>query len=322
MPLGSALISTIDIDFTRAQGIASTGRIWFQPPRQKVGTTMLSGAPIPINLIQGVATVDLTRLPQGTYRVVEQIDGRPDRAYNFALPLTAPAVVQYEDIVQVNPIPAWHQYVSKINGISPDRVTGNITLESLEGPKGDPGDDGEQGAPGADGTLYPLSAYGYHSCSENIGCFRDSGALGEMFFARVWVPAGKTITKIGTFCRSGGVVGAGGLNGFGIWSDDGSNLLYSSPNDDAMWTVTGEIVKILDTPIPSASVGRFFRCAMSSRGYSTPPLMNYVTGSPAITGLGGRRGFYIGGQTIWPASFNPATFGSESGGYLPLILLG
>lgn len=128
MPLGSAPTTKIDIDFTRAQGVASEGRIGFQPPRQKVGTTMLDGTIVLVPLVAGVATVDLVRLPQGTYRVVEQLKGRPDRAYDFALPLSAPAVVQYEDIVQVNPVPAKHQYVSTINDVAPDVTTGNIVL--------------------------------------------------------------------------------------------------------------------------------------------------------------------------------------------------
>lgn len=151
MPLGSALTSKIDIDFTRAQGVASKGRIWFQPPRQKVGTTMLDGVAVPANLINGRATIDLARLPQGTYRVVEQLEGRPDRSYDFALPLSAPAVVQYEDIVQVVPVPVKHQYVSTINDVAPDLTTGNIVLESLQGPPGPQGPIGPAGPAGANG---------------------------------------------------------------------------------------------------------------------------------------------------------------------------
>lgn len=157
MPLGSALKTRIDIDFTRAQGVASQGRILFQPPRQKVGTTMLDPTPVSAQLINGVATIDLVRLPQGTYRVIEQLQGRPDRSYDFALPLTAPSIVQYEDIVPVNPIPVRHQFVSTINGIAPDPTTGNITLESLEGP---PGPQGPQGIPGPQGPEGPMGEDG------------------------------------------------------------------------------------------------------------------------------------------------------------------
>lgn len=158
MPLGSAPTSTIDIDFTRAQGTASTGRIVFQPPRQKVGTTMLSNAPVIADLSAGVAMINLVRLPQGTYRVVEQIDGRPDRTYDFALPTTAAPVVQYEDVVPIGPVPARHQYVSTINGVAPNPTTGNLELEAIEGPagpKGDKGDPGTTGTNGVDGSPGP-----------------------------------------------------------------------------------------------------------------------------------------------------------------------
>ena len=166
MPLGSALTSKIDIDFTRAQGVASKGRILFQPPRQKVGTTMLDGVAVPAKLIGGRAIIDLARLPQGTYRVVEQLEGRPDRSYDFALPLSAPSVVQYENIVQVVPVPVKHQYVSTINGVAPDLTTGNIVLESLQGPPGPAGPQGPigpagpAGANGQDGAQGPQGIQG------------------------------------------------------------------------------------------------------------------------------------------------------------------
>lgn len=152
MPLGSAPTSKIDIDFIRAQGAASEGQIWFQPPRQKVGTTMLDGTAVPVKLVNGVASIDLVRLPHGTYRVIEQFKGRPDRWYDFSLPLTAPAEIQYEDIVSTVPIPDRFTYVAKINGVSPDPTTGNMELEAIEGPQGPKGDKGDKGDPGTNGT--------------------------------------------------------------------------------------------------------------------------------------------------------------------------
>lgn len=152
MPLGSAPTSKIDIDFTRAQGVASEGRILFQPVQQKVGTTMVPDTPVPAELVNGVATINLVRLPQGTYRAIQQLDGQRERSFTFALPLTAPAVVQYEDIVPVQSVPAKHQYVSTINGVPPDLTTGNIELEAIEGPMGPKGDKGDKGDPGTPGT--------------------------------------------------------------------------------------------------------------------------------------------------------------------------
>src|SRR5687768_8479213 len=191
MPLGSAPTSRIDIDYIRAQGKASTGRILFQPPRQPLDSTMLSNAAVAVDLYGGVGSVELVRLPAGTYKAIEQIDGLPQRSFDFALPLTAPAVLKYEDIVQVTPIPARFTYVAKINGILPDPTTGNITLESLEGPmgpqgekgdkgdKGDPGDDGIDGTNGLDGENGPKGDKGDPGDDGSDGAPGTPGADGE-----------------------------------------------------------------------------------------------------------------------------------------------
>ena len=350
MPSDSELKTRIDIDFIRAQGNGSTGRIWFVPPRQRVDSTMLDGVGVSVDVVNGRGSIDLVRLPVGTYRVIEQFKGRPDRWYDFALPLSAPTVVRYEEIVPVGPIPSRHTYVSTINGVAPDPTTGNIELEAIEGPpgpqgpegdpgpqgiqgpEGDPGPqgiqgpEGDAGPPGARGPMavfYPLEEYGYHSASDNLAAFRDSSPLDVIFFERHFVPAGEPIAKIATLVKTAGTrgAGAGGLNGFAIYSDDGQTLLFSSTNDDDMWNVAGEVVKLLSEAIPPQSTDKFYRCAMSCRGYDTPPGMNFATGCSAFTDLGGRRAFYST-ATSWPASFNPATYGSSAGGYLPLILLG
>lgn len=130
MPLGSAVTSTIDIDFTRAQGVNSSGRITFQPPRQKLGTTMLSSHAVPVEVKNGVATVNLVRLPAGVYRVKEEIDGRPAKDFLFALPLTAAAVIQYEDIAPVDSVPTTYTAVRSVNGVTPNPTTGNVEIET------------------------------------------------------------------------------------------------------------------------------------------------------------------------------------------------
>jgi hypothetical protein len=129
MPLGSALKSTIDIDFTRAQGVNSSGHITFEPPRTRVGTTMLSPFPIVVPIVNGVATVHLVRLPAGTYYVREAIDGRARYEFNFALPLNSIDLIQYEDLAPVNPVPIVYTSVRTINGVAPNPTTGNIVVD-------------------------------------------------------------------------------------------------------------------------------------------------------------------------------------------------
>lgn len=130
MPLGSALKSTIDIDFTRAQGINSSGQITFEPPRTRVGTTIVSPFPVVVPIVNGVAKIQLVRLPAGTYHVTEAIDGRARYEFNFALPISSADTIQYEELAPVNPVPLVYTAVRTVNGIAPDPTTGNIVLSS------------------------------------------------------------------------------------------------------------------------------------------------------------------------------------------------
>lgn len=153
MPLGSALKTRIDIDFTRAQGINSSGRIMFYPFRAPIGTTVISSQPIIVEVENGVGTVDLVRMGSVHYYAVREfIDGRPEYNSKIMLPYDAPDVVRYESLAEAVPVPLVYTVVAKVNGISPDPVTGNVTVPAGQGPKGEDGDDGEDGTDGADGT--------------------------------------------------------------------------------------------------------------------------------------------------------------------------
>lgn len=134
MPLGAAAKSTINIDFTRAQGTNSSGKILFAPPRVVVGTTVLSTRAVVANISDGVGTIDLVRLPAGTYHVTEMIDGTEPYEWDFALPTSAPASIEYETIAAVSPVPAIFTYVRTVNGVPPDPVTGNIEIAGGGGP--------------------------------------------------------------------------------------------------------------------------------------------------------------------------------------------
>lgn len=130
MPLGSALKSTIDIDFTRAQGVNSSGQITFEPPRVRIGTTILSPYKVLVPVVNGVATIQLVRLVSGTYHVREEIDGRAPYEFNFSLPVGAADTIQYEEIASVDPVPLVYTVVRTVNGIAPDPTTGNIVIAS------------------------------------------------------------------------------------------------------------------------------------------------------------------------------------------------
>lgn len=133
MPLGDAPKTKIDIDFTRAQGIAAVGRITFQPPRVRIGTTMLSTRKVTARVTGGRGEIDLVRLPSGTYTVREEIDGRPVVEFDISLPLGAAAEVQYELLAPVDPVPIVYTVVRSINGVLPNPTTGDVPLDDLEG---------------------------------------------------------------------------------------------------------------------------------------------------------------------------------------------
>lgn len=134
MPLGAAAKSTINIDFTRAQGTNSSGKILFAPPRVVVGTTVLSTRAVVANISAGVGTIDLVRLPAGTYHVTEMIDNQEPYEWDFSLPLSAAATIEYETIAAVSPVPAIYTAVRTVNGVPPDPTTGNIEIAGGGGP--------------------------------------------------------------------------------------------------------------------------------------------------------------------------------------------
>lgn len=149
-----ALKTKIDIDYIRAQGIGVTGRILFYPPRIKVGSQLLSRAPVVVDVTEGIGSVELVRLPAGgTYRVSEHIDNTMGYGFHFALPETSPSVIRYEEIAQVDPVPATYTVVRTVNGIPPNPTTGNVVIEvaGTPGPQGPPGPPGPEGPEGAQG---------------------------------------------------------------------------------------------------------------------------------------------------------------------------
>jgi hypothetical protein len=128
MPLGSALTSTIDIDFSRAQGSNPTGRITFEPPRIRIGTTMIARSKVEAVLASGLATINLARLPSGTYRAREEIDGKAPYEFDFFLPMSSPATVQYEEIAKVSSVPNVYTVVRSVNGVLPNPITGDVAV--------------------------------------------------------------------------------------------------------------------------------------------------------------------------------------------------
>jgi hypothetical protein len=129
MPSSSTLMSEIDIDFTRAQGTGASGKISFQPSRVRAGETMMSRAEATVELRNGIGKVKLVRLPSGTYRAREEVDGKTPYEFHFALPPSSAGVIRYEEIAPVNPVPVVYTAVRTINDVAPNPTTGNIVVD-------------------------------------------------------------------------------------------------------------------------------------------------------------------------------------------------
>lgn len=180
-------------------------------------------------------------------------------------------------------------------------------------------------SPTEQSSVYPLSAYGFFTATDEITRSSTISSLDKAFFARVFVPAGKPITAFGALVSSAGTVGAGGLNGFSVYTDSGT-LVASTPNDNTLWQSTGWVTKALSSPIAASANDRFVYAALSVEGYSGQPNICYSQTAVYLTDVGGgyqvshRRSFPIS-ISSWPASFDPATYGNSAGGYIPLIAL-
>lgn len=170
-----------------------------------------------------------------------------------------------------------------------------------------------------------LALYGYHSCTSHISSFRSEfGQNNEIWIARILVRAGRAISKIGTFVKTAGTLGGGGTNGFAIASDDGSTLLFSVDNDN-LWTSAGEVsVNLGGSAIAAQTTDKYYRVQMSVHGYSAAPSVLLNQGDHAVlSDYQGRARFAnasVGYQS--GGGYNPVTFGTSTGGFYPLIMLG
>lgn len=175
-------------------------------------------------------------------------------------------------------------------------------------------------------TYYPLGAYGFFAASGPIESFNaQSTLINGNFFARIFVPAGKAIHAVAAIVTQVGTLGAGGLNCFALYDDNGA-FVASTPVNNSQWASLGWSIGEFASPIASQSTDRFVYVTGIVAGYSSPPYIAYDVVSYQAMLYGGynmpnhRRAFYGNDTTIMP-SFSPTTYGSDSD-YLPFYALG
>lgn len=176
--------------------------------------------------------------------------------------------------------------------------------------------------------IFPMSqGYGLLTVSDNPLFFQNSSALssGTVFGARCWVPANTALSTLVTAVRTGGTYSTSTVpNQLGIYDDTGVQLQLS-PNNNSLWNVAGWTSGGITT-VPAQGTGRFVYILYILGGF-TGVNVPYALGANdtnapfmglGVTNAGNRRAFYLNGQTALPASFNPATVGTNTG-FVPLV---
>lgn len=173
-------------------------------------------------------------------------------------------------------------------------------------------------------------AYGCHTCNYDPFMARDNSVINEQWFMRVPVRAGRQINLVKTMVRTAGTAGAGGLNGFSLYDDAFTTLLWNSVSDDTMWLAAGEVSKAVTGALAgltnrTPTVDTWFRVGISARGHTAAPNFPFANfaGTSALTDAGSYRCRYrASAYSSWPASLVPATDLAGVTGFVPPALIG
>ncbi len=170
---------------------------------------------------------------------------------------------------------------------------------------------------------YPPQGYGFFATTDiPTNCKSPSGTgVGSVIIARIWIPAGNAISAASAYVSTVGNLAAGGTNGFAIYTDAGV-LVAQTTNNNNLWNSTGWRTGTFSTPIAAQTSGRFAYVALLVNGYSLDPDLMWNNSHEAVVSAGigstNRRSFYNGGQSSFPASFNPASYGTTNS-FIPLV---
>jgi hypothetical protein len=174
-------------------------------------------------------------------------------------------------------------------------------------------------------------AYDCHACNFDPAAAFQNSTINEQWFMRILVRAGRQINLVKTLVRVAGTAGAGGLNGFSLYSDDFTTLLWNSVSDDTLWTAAaGEVSKAVTGSLAgmtnrTPAVDTWLRVGISARGHTAAPNFAFAnfSGSSAVSDAGHYRCRYrASAYGAWPASIVPATDLGGVAGFVPPVLIG
>lgn len=176
--------------------------------------------------------------------------------------------------------------------------------------------------------IYPLSGYGLVAASGDPMNFMGVSPASSDSIAgqRVWIPAGAVITSLwGTVRNEATYATSSTPNQIGLYTDAGV-LVSATVNSNTLWTSPGWRGANLPSPIAAQSAGRFVYIVTIYGGVSGLYIAAMNAADDAhgawfcfpATGTAKRRGFYDGGVTALPSSFDPTSYGTTSS-YITLV---
>lgn len=177
---------------------------------------------------------------------------------------------------------------------------------------------------GGTSGIYPLSGYGLLAASADPLMMMGNLNIGQNFIsiARVWIPAGVTITNLSVAVRVAGTIAGGAIGArFGLYDDTGAQVSTTADSTTLLATA-GWRSAALPSPIAAQQTGRFVHVALLNRQFVNPNLafpgvrddvqVSWFNGSGTIP-----RGMYADSTTALPASLNPASYTKTT--TIPLI---
>jgi hypothetical protein len=192
-------------------------------------------------------------------------------------------------------------------------------LGSIKGPPGPPGD-GEGGGAAPVNGLLPLSEWqGAHSASFHPDMGDSASTVGTVFFARLLVPAGKSITKAAVEIR-GTATAPSATDCYGIYDAAGIKI-GETAGSNTLFTALGLRWANLITPIAAQDVDRYVWVSLFAANPSGMSIM-YKNGAGDLAGRTTNRRAFFDAVAALPASINPVTQGTTSLQYIPFYMLG
>lgn len=169
-------------------------------------------------------------------------------------------------------------------------------------------------------AIFPLSEWqAAHSASFHPDQGDSASSAGNTFFARILVPAGKSITKAAVEIK-GSATSPSSTDCYAIYDASGAKI-GETPGSGTLFASLGLRWADLVTPIAAQSSDRYVWVSLFA---ADPSGMNilYKSGSGELAGrTTTRRAFYASTGSV-PASIDPTTDGTTSLQYIPFYMLG